>query len=179
VAVSSLTLVAWMGLSQRVEAQGYPFSQRTTITQMLAFTEITLSYGRPVARGRVLFGDSGVVKWGTVWHPGADSATRITFTHDVELDGHPLAAGEYSLWLIPRDGAPWTLIVHRAVHVFHTPYPGERGEVLRIDLPPQRGAHMESMAIYFPAVLRDRAEMRIHWGETFVAVPIRAPYAPE
>ena len=34
-------------------AQGYPFSQRGTVSQMIAFTEITVAYGRPVARGRV------------------------------------------------------------------------------------------------------------------------------
>ena len=37
-------------------SQGYPFSQRGTVTQNVAFTEIAVSYGRPVARGRALFG---------------------------------------------------------------------------------------------------------------------------
>lgn len=46
-------------------SQGYPPSQRGTVTQNVAFTEISVSYGRPVARGRELFGalvpwDSGV-----------------------------------------------------------------------------------------------------------------------
>jgi hypothetical protein len=56
-----------------------------------------------VARGRALFGAGEV---GHAWHPGADSATRISFDKDVVLEGKPLAVGEYSLWLIPREAAP-------------------------------------------------------------------------
>ena len=157
-------------------AQGYPFSQRGSVTQMVAFTEISVTYGRPVARGRALFG--ALVPWDSVWHPGADSATRITFTHDVLLEGKPLRAGEYSLWLIPRATKPWTLIVSRAAHVFHKPYPGERFDVLRLDVTPEQVSPVESFAIYFPEVLRDEAVMRLHWGTTALALHIKAPFKP-
>ena len=33
--------------------------------------------------------------WDKVWHPGADSATRVRFSRDVILEGKPLPAGEY------------------------------------------------------------------------------------
>lgn len=158
--------------------QGFPFSQRGSVGQTVAFTDITVEYSRPVARGRKLFGDSGVVRWNRVWHPGADSATRITFSRDVLLEERPLEAGTYSLWLIPRDGQAWTLILSRASHVFHAPYPGESSDVMRIELAAERGAHMETLAIYFPIVLRDEAVMRVHWGETYVPVRIKAPYRP-
>jgi hypothetical protein len=39
-----------------MHAQGYPFSQRGSVTQTVAFTTISVVYGRPVARGRGLFG---------------------------------------------------------------------------------------------------------------------------
>lgn len=158
--------------------QGFPFSQRGSVHQRVAFTDINVEYSRPVARGRTIFGDSGVVRWNHIWHPGADSATRISITQDVLLEGRPLKAGTYSLWLIPREREAWTLILSRASHVFHSPYPGELDDVLRIDVAAERGAHMESLAIYFPVVLRDDAVMRVHWGETLIAVRIKAPYRP-
>jgi hypothetical protein len=157
-------------------AQGYPFSQRGTVTQMVAYTEISVSYGRPVARGRALFG--ALVPWDSVWHPGADSATRVRFSHDVLLEGQSLRAGVYSLWLIPREHAPWTVIVSRAAHVFHKPYPGERFDVLRLDVTPEQLSNMESFAIYFPMVLRDEAVIRLQWGTTAVPIRIKAPYKP-
>jgi hypothetical protein len=160
-----------------VRAQGYPFSQRSTVTQNVALTTITVSYGRPVARGRPLFGQ--LVPWDSVWNPGADSATRVAFDHDVQIEGHDLKAGEYTLWLIARENKPWTVIFHRAAHVFHRPYPGEAGEALRVDVATEAASHMEALAIEFPVVLRDEAVMRFHWGTTAVPVRIKAPYKPE
>jgi len=162
--------------SSPARSQGYPPSQRGTVTQNVAFTEISVAYGRPVARGRELFGK--LVPWDAIWHPGADSATRIRFNHDVLLEGKPLSAGEYSLWLIPRESAPWTVIVSRAAHVFHLPYPGTRNDVLRFDVTPEQVSPMESFAIYFPMVLRDEAVMRLHWGTTAVPIRIKAPFRP-
>ena len=158
----------------QARSQGYPPSQRGTVTQNVAFTEISVVYGRPVARGRELFG--ALVPWDSVWHPGADSATRVTFNHDVLLEGKPLRAGEYTLWLIPREHALWTVIFSRAAHVFHRPYPGARFDVLRLDVTPEQVSPMESFAIYFPMVLRDEAVMRLHWGTTAVPIRIKAPF---
>ena len=160
-------------------AQGYPFSQRARVEQTVAFTDISIAYGRPVARGRVLFGDSGLVKYGAIWHPGADSATLVRFTRDVLLEGREVKAGEYSVWLLPRAAGPWTVILSRAAHVFHQPYPGESSDAIRLDVTPERGAHMETLAFYFPVVLRDDAVLRVHWGETIVPVRLKAPYRPQ
>lgn len=165
--------------SAACHAQGYPFSQRGRVDQTVAFTDISVVYGRPVARGRVLFGDSALVKWNAVWHPGADSATRVTFSHDVKLEGRDVKAGEYTIWLIPRADKPWTFILSHAAHVFHIPYPGESADALRVEVMPDTGNHMETLAIYFPVVQRDEAVMRIHWGETIIPVRIKAPYRPE
>ena len=160
-----------------VGAQGYPFSQRGSVSQTVAFTTITVTYGRPVARGRALFGQ--LVPWDSIWHPGADSATRIVVDHDVVVEGHPLKAGEYSLWLVPREHKAWTVVFSRAAHVFHKPYPGEADDVLRVDVTPESASHVETMQIEFPNVLRDDAVMRIHWGTLAVPIRIKAPYKPD
>ena len=157
-------------------AQGYPFSQRGSVSQTVAFTTISVEYGRPVARGRALFGQ--LVPWDSVWHPGADSATRVTFDHDVLIEDHALKAGEYSLWLVPREHGPWTVIFSRAAHVFHKPYPGPSDDVLRVDVAPESVSHVETLTIYFPNVLRDNAMMRIHWGTVAIPIRIKAPYRP-
>lgn len=172
----SVPLIGLLAAPGNSVAQGYPPSQRGSVTQMVAYTNITIAYGRPVARGRALFGS--LVPWDQIWHPGADSATRITFDHDITVEGQSLRAGEYTLWLIPRETAPWTLIFSRAAHVFHKPYPGERFEVLRVDVKPEQVSHVESFTIYFPSVIRDEAVMRLHWGTTAVPVRIKAPFTP-
>jgi hypothetical protein len=156
--------------------QGVPFSQHGTVSQRVSHTNIDIEYNRPVARGRALFG--ALVKWDSIWHPGADSATRIRFDKDVTLQDKPLAKGEYSIWLIPRQNAPWTLILSSASHVFHSPYPGSQHDVLRVDIAPERGAHMETMAYYFPVVGRDSVILRMHWGETILPIRIKVSRDP-
>jgi hypothetical protein len=174
---SGLLVATILATPASSSAQAYPFSQRASLTQNVALTKITVTYGRPVARGRELFGK--LVPWDSVWHPGADSATRVSFSHDVLLEGHEVKAGEYSVWLIPHDARPWTFILSRAAHAFHKPYPGAERDALRVEVTPESVSHVETLAIYFPLVLRDEATMRIHWGETAVSVRLKAPFQPK
>jgi len=150
-----------------------PKSQHGTVTQRVGTTDIAIAYNRPVARGRELFGH--LLPWGRLWHPGADSATTISFSKDVSIDGHALAAGRYTLWTIPNEPPkPWTVIFNRGTGVWHTNYPGESQDALRIDVTPETGAHMETLAYYFPMVDADSAVLRLHWGTTVVPMKIRA-----
>jgi len=174
--LTALALAGALMTGAPSHAQGFPFSQRGSVSQTVAFTDIKIFYGRPVAHGRELFGH--LVPWDSIWHPGADSATRVTFSRDVLLEGQKLKAGEYSLWLIPRATEPWTLIVSRKAHAFHKPYPGTAHDALRADVHPESGTNMESLAFYFPEVVKDSTVLRIHWGTTLVPVHIKAPYRP-
>ena len=145
-------------------------SQPGAVAQRIATTEITISYSRPVARGRDLFG--ALVPYGVVWHPGADRATSIAFSRDLHVSNHPLAAGKYSLWTIPRADA-WTIIFSRAADVFHHPYPGEAQDALRFDVAPEQGPHVETLTYDFPVVDGKDAVLRLHWGTTMIQLPIR------
>ncbi|MGH7701047.1 MAG: DUF2911 domain-containing protein [Gemmatimonadales bacterium] len=162
-------LLAGLALPSQLPAQEVRRSQRGTVMQMIATTAVTVIYNRPSARGRELFG--GVVPYGREWNPGADEATTVTFSKDVRIAGQPLAAGKYSLWLIPAEGAAWTVIFSRAANVFHVPYPAGQ-DALRAQIEPEQGCFMETLAFYFPAVQPDAAELRLHWGETVLPIPI-------
>ena len=175
--LTRVALAVVLVLPTAVAAQGYPFSQRAQVTQNIALTRFTVEYGRPVARGRALFGQ--LVPWDSVWHPGADDATRVSFNHDVLLEGKPVKAGTYSLWLVPREHGPWTFILSRAARVSHKDYPGASLDAIRLDVIPETLSPMESMAIYFPMVLRDDGVLRIHWGTTSVSVRVKAPFKRE
>jgi hypothetical protein len=142
-------------------------SQRGAVVQMIGTTRVEITYTRPVARGRALFG--ALVPWGRVWNPGADTATAISLSAPLRVNGERLDAGSYSVWAIPGE-TEWTLIFSRANPVWHTPYPAGQ-DVLRVKATPQRGPHMETLAFYFPVVDGLAAVLNLHWGE--VIVPIR------
>ena len=151
----------------------YPRSQHGTVTQHIQGTEVTISYNRPVARGRELFGT--LVRWGRIWHPGADSVSTIAFSKDVMIDGHRLAAGRYSLWTIPEGPPkPWTVIFNKGIGGWHTNYPGEVQDALRLTVATETGPHMETLTYYFPVVDADSAVLRLQWGAVVVPMKIKA-----
>jgi hypothetical protein len=131
-----------------------PKSQHARLEQMVGRVMVMLEYNRPVARGRRLFG--GIVPYGVTWDPGADAASTIAFDGDVEVEGHPVRRGRYSIWAVP-DPDTWTLILSDAADVFHQPYPAGR-DALRISVRPRVGPHM---VLY------------LHWGETIVPIRLR------
>ena len=147
-------------------------SQSGAVFQRVANTDIEVVYDRPVARGRELFG--GIVAYDEVWCSGANDATAVSFSRDVTVNGQPLAAGRYSVWAIPRPG-DWTLIFSHAADVYHTPYPGEDQDALRLTITPQQGDHVETLAYYFAMVEEKQTELRLHWGETIVPMLITVP----
>ena len=89
-------------------------SQSGSVWQEIANTSISITYDRPVARGRELFG--GIVPFGEIWNPGANDATAIEFSRDVTINGNVLAAGKYSLWAIP-DPNRWPIIFNSEADV--------------------------------------------------------------
>ncbi len=139
--------------------------------QQVATTKIELTYRRPVARGRALFGE--LVKWGKIWTPSADSAARISISTPITINGSMLSAGTYSMWAIP-DSASWTIIFNRQAVAFHLSYP-QGMDILRIQATPQpAGDHAESLMFAFPMVDADSATLQLHWGKTIIPMSIRS-----
>ena len=56
-------------------------SPRSTLTQVVGLTDVTVDYSRPSAKGRVIFGD--LVPFGKLWRTGANANTTVSFSEDV------------------------------------------------------------------------------------------------
>jgi len=169
-----LTLLALVLQPPPAAAQDAPKikpSQHGTVAQRIADTTVTLEYNRPVARGRELFGT--LVPYGKIWCPCADDATTIELTTAVKIGGRDLAAGKYSVWTLPN-ADKWTIIFNRRADTWHTKYP-EGQDALRLEVTPHTGAHMETLAFYFPVVDGKKAEHMLHWGTTVVPLAIEVP----
>lgn len=157
----------WIGCSP---GRANPKSQYARLEQRVGRVLVTIEYNRPVARGRRLFG--GIVPYGKEWNPGADAASTIAFSGDVDLEGRPVPKGSYSIWAIPAP-EEWSFILSRAAKVFHEPYPAGR-DALRLSIRTQSGPHMETLGFYFPMVDADSALLYLHWGQTVLPIRVRA-----
>jgi hypothetical protein len=155
-----------------VQAQSVRASQKATVSQFVADTEIMIEYSRPVARGRTLFGNKGIVKYNKIWMPGANEASTIKFSSDVLINGKSLKAGKYSFWVIPNEKS-WLIILSKDWDQWHTKYPGTKDDALRFEVAPEEGSHMEVMAFYFPVVTKNSTMLHLHWGKTIIPMEIK------
>ena len=167
-----LCLVITLGI-ESVKAQRKPRpSQKATVSQFIANDhEIRIEYNRPVARGRVLFGEEGIIKYDKVWMPGANEATNISFDQDVIINGEFLEEGRYSMWTIPGENE-WEIIFSKDWDQWHTRYPGEEEDALRLFITPQEGSHMEVLAYYFSLVTDSSTTLNLHWGTLIIPIKI-------
>jgi len=58
-------------------------SQRSTVTQRIALTDVTITYHRPLVNGRKVWG--AMVPYGQVWRAGANENTIIEFADPVQV----------------------------------------------------------------------------------------------
>jgi len=70
------------------------------VTVKYESTYIKVTYGRPHKKGREIFGE--LVPYGKVWRTGANEATEITLTQDVQVNNKKLKAGTYTVFSIPQ-----------------------------------------------------------------------------
>jgi len=110
------SLVLTVQLSAR---QGARVSPHESTSATIDGSEVTVTYGRPSMRGRMIFGR--LVPYGRVWCPGADEATTLQSTRALQLGDLTVPAGSHTIWIRPTAEA-WTLIVSKEPNGFHTNY---------------------------------------------------------
>lgn len=165
-----------------------------TVSQVIGLTKVNISYSRPSAKGRVVFGD--LVPYGQVWRTGANKCTTIEFEGPVKFAGTDVKPGRYSLFTIPSEGT-WTVILNRNTELWGAEDRKEEEDVLQAKVPaistgqkPQARptaalstrsdaikhdpASVETLTIGFDAVKDDKALMYLAWENTRVEVPIEA-----
>ena len=120
---------------------------RATISEEVGITSITIKYSRPDVNGR-----EGKI-WGTLvtygftsqnlntnkndmpWRAGANETTMITFEHDVKVEGQPIKAGTYGLYMaVYADKV--TLIFSKQADGWGSFFYEEKNDVLRVDVKP-------------------------------------------
>ena len=152
-------------------------SERALVQQTVDGTVLTVDYARPRARGRPqLFGGKEVVHWDEVWTPGANEATTLRVSKPIRLNGHPVPAGKYSVWLVVREHGDWELLLDGDTTRFHTRRPKPDSAKVRFAVRPDSGAHMEVLTFAFTDVRSDGATLELGWGK--LRLPLRIDVEP-
>lgn len=146
-------------------------SEPATVSQTVDGTVVTVDYARPRVRGRSpLFG--GVVYWGEVWTPGANWATTLELSKDVEINGHPVAAGKYSVWFVVRKEG-WSAVLDPKAKRFHLAHPDSTDGQVWFPIATEQRPALEVLTWWFPDVTSTGMELAFQWGETYVPLQVR------
>ena len=143
-------------------------SQHSAVTQRIGITDITISYSRPLVKGRPVWGK--LVPYNQVWRTGANENTIIKFTDDVSIEGKPLAKGTYALFTIPGENQ-WTVIFSKVHSAWGSFTYNQADDALRVTVKPQATELHEAMTFDFDDVKPDSAVATLSWEK--VAVPFK------
>ncbi|MFO8232712.1 MAG: DUF2911 domain-containing protein [Longimonas sp.] len=169
--VLGLLIAAWPAHAQDRDASEARVSSNAEVHQTIGTTEVRVTYGRPNVRGRDIFGD--LVSYDTVWRTGANEATTITFSDDVQVNEEDVSAGTYALFTIPDEDNAWTLILNNTPNQWGAyDYESDDDEMRTTVEAYQADSFREQMTFTFEAVDETSATLLLHWADTAVPIPL-------
>jgi hypothetical protein len=162
-------------------------NQRSTVIQGIGLVQVRIDYSSPDVhapdgsdrRGKI-WGD--LVPWGLhdlgfnnctscPWRAGANENTVFTVSHDVKIEGQPLAAGSYGLHML-ADPEEWTVIFSRNFTSWGSYTYDPKEDALRVKVKPQPAPYREWLTYEFIDRQPDRATVALQWEELSIPLVI-------
>ena len=148
-------------------------SQNSSVTQYVGVdTQITINYSRPAVKGRVVWGN--MVPYGLSpgngysngkpfpWRAGANENTTIELNNEVKIEGTTLAAGKYSIHMIPSE-TDWIIIFNKNNDQWGSFSYDESADALRVTVTPVEATFEEFLTYNFGNITENSVVAFLHW----------------
>ena len=164
-------------------------NQKSSVTQWIGLVSVTITYNSPdvtgpngESRNGKIWG--GVVPFGLTannfgtakempWRAGANENTTITFSHDVEIEGQPLAQGTYGLHMIP-DEEKWVIIFSKNSSAWGSYFYNDSDDALRVEVIPVEHNFTEWLTYDFIVKKPTYTMAALKWENLMVPFKIEA-----
>ena len=157
--------------SMNLNAQGLKMPQASTsqtITQAFGLGTVSINYSRPNTKGRKVFG--AMEPYGTVWRTGANSATTITTTEAIKIEGKDLPAGTYGIFTIPGANE-WTVIINKGAKQWGAYEYKPEEDLFRVNVKPLKlKDKVETFTIQLADVYPTTAKLQLMWENTALSI---------
>jgi pimeloyl-ACP methyl ester carboxylesterase len=150
-------------------------SPRASVMQAVGEAEIAISYGRPAVKERKVWG--AMVPGGRVWRAGANEATRFTCNRDLTIEGHPLAGGAYTFFVVPGE-TEWTVIFNRVPRQWGTFDYNPAFDALRFTVKPAEAPHQEYLRYAIEPTGPSAAVATLVWEKRAISFRIEVATSP-
>jgi len=119
--------------------------------------------------------DFPMVPNGHVWRAGANEATKFTVSDDVLINGQKLAAGAYSLHIIPGKDE-FTVIFNKTADQWGSFRYDAKQDALRVKTKPVwRTDSQEQLSYEIPSLTANSAQVILRWEKIAVPFTIEVP----
>jgi hypothetical protein len=143
-------------------------SSSQTIIQEFGLGQVSVKYARPNIKGRSVERD--LAPFGEVWRTGANDATVITFTDEINLEGNSVPAGEYAIFTIPGK-EEWTIILNKETKQWGSYQYKQSEDLLRFKVKPSKlNEKAETFSIQFNEVKTSSANLDLIWDDFRVSI---------
>lgn len=158
-------------------------NKKAMVAERVGLTDVAIQYSRPGVKGR-----EGKI-WGTLipagfvnlgfgnakaapWRAGANENTTISFSNDVKIEGQPIPAGTYGLFIAygPNES---TIIFSKNSTSWGSYYYDEKEDMLRVKVKPQTSDESTEWLKYeFVNQTDSTATIQLAWEKTLVPFKI-------
>ena len=136
-------------------------SPTETIKSRVQNSNISVTYGRPLKRGRKIFG--GVVPYDSLWRTGANSPTSISFENDIKIGNIIIPKGQYSIYTIPKQNE-WTLIFNTDLTTWPTD-PNRSKDFAQVVIPAKKTENIKQQFTIAVEELKNRGVLKFSWDD--------------
>ena len=169
-------------------------NQKAAVTQYIGPVQVTIEYSSPAVHGPNGVDRRGQI-WGKLvpyglsdlgygngkpgpWRAGANENTVFAVSHDVLVEGKPLAAGRYGLHMIPGP-QEWTIVFSKNASAWGSFFYEDSEDALRVTVKPHKHEYREWLTYEFPVRKPEEATVELQWEELAVPWTIQVPDANE
>lgn len=162
-------------------------NKKASVSERIGITDVTLHYDRPAVKGRegkiwgqlVPYGftDQGFgTSKAAPWRTGANENTTISFSTDVTVEGKPLAAGTYALFIALEQGSATIIFSNNSTSwgsFFYDP----KEDALRVNVKTVPVAEsVERMKFEFSDEKENSATIALLWEKLEIPFTVEVDY---
>lgn len=137
-------------------------------------TEIKVNYCQPYKKERMIFGEESagaLLPYGKYWRLGANEATEISFSTDVNFGGAKITAGKYRMYAVPGKDS-WEVSLNSQLGEWGAFEPDYTKDVLKVQAQTAMAdSALEQFTIGFSSDSTG-AQITFAWDKTVASIPI-------
>ena len=131
---------------------------------------VSVTYSQPHRKDRTIFGE--LVPFGKIWRLGANEATQLTTTSDIQFGDQTLKAGTYTVFCVPEK-EQWTFVFNTVLGQWGTYQYDASKDVLKVTAKTAATSELwEPFTMKFEKPDGKKTNLVVMWENTMVSVPV-------